>query len=239
MILFYSPDINDDQFTLSPEESRHCIRVLRMQTGDEITLTDGSGNFYEAEILTPDARKCILSIKGRKRSEKSRSVNIHLAVAPTKNISRFEWFLEKATEIGVDEITPIICSNSERTIVKIDRLNKVIIAAMKQSMQAWRPLLNEPVSFFKFIKNDFSGQLFIPWVSDEPLRNMADVYEKGEDVTVLIGPEGDFTPEEIKSAVDANFKPVSLGANRLRTETAAIVACHTLNLVDQGGIKFK
>jgi 16S rRNA (uracil1498-N3)-methyltransferase len=236
MILFYSPDIHHDQFTLPPEESKHCIRVLRMQAGDKVSLTDGTGIFYEAEILTPDPRKCILLIKGQKQVKRSRSANLHLAVAPTKNINRFEWFLEKATEIGVDEITPLICSNSERTVVKTDRLNKVIIAAMKQSVQAWKPKLNEPVSFFTFIKRDFTGYLFIPWVSDQPLENLANIYKKGHDVTLLIGPEGDFTPEEIRAAVEANFIPVSLGPNRLRTETAAIVACHTLNLVEQGGL---
>ena len=232
--LFYSESvINSDFFELDQEESKHCKRVLRMKPGDKLTLTDGLGTFYEAEISNPDPKKCTLQIISRQEVEKSGQAKVHMVVAPTKNISRFEWFLEKATEIGVDEITPLICTNSERTVVKTDRLNKVVIAAMKQSKQAWKPVLHEPEKMEKFIRNQFSAQKFIPWVSDSPIALLSKAYSKKQDCVILIGPEGDFTPGELASAGEAGFVPVSLGPNRLRTETAAIVASHTIHLINQ------
>lgn len=231
--LFYTGEIiSEDFYVLQPEESKHVIKVLRMNRGDEVTLTDGIGTYYDAEIFDANPKHCNLQITA-KRSIKPASFKIHMAVAPTKNINRFEWFLEKATEIGVSEITPLICVNSERTIVKTERLNKVIIAAMKQSKQAWKPILNEPEKLYQFLDQKFSGQRFIPWISDTPPKHLGKVYQKKQDCVILIGPEGDFTLEEIATAGDAGFIPVSLGPNRLRTETAALAACHTINLINQ------
>jgi len=233
MNLFYTPDINSNSYTLSEEESKHCIRVLRLKEGDIIQLIDGAGGFYSAKILDANPKKCEVEITEIKKDFGKRNYYLHLAVAPTKNIERFEWFVEKATEIGIDEITPIKCEHSERTIVKTERLNKVAVSAMKQSVKAYLPKINEMVSFDQFIKQDFSGQRFIAHCFDLPKQSLKTVYQKNKNALILIGPEGDFSKAEVDLAHKNNFQEISLGNSRLRTETAATVACHTINLVNE------
>lgn len=233
MNLFYNPEINTGRCELSPEESRHCIRVLRLKAGDIIHVTDGVGNLYKTQIIDSNPKKCGLEVVIIEKREKKKSYSLHIAVAPTKNISRFEWFLEKATEIGIDEITPVICENSERTNVKTDRLNKVIISAVKQSLKTFVPVLNEAIPYEKFITRQFKGNKFIAYCSDEYREQLKNFYQKEQDTTILIGPEGDFNQAEIKLAKDHSFLPVSLGDSRLRTETAALAACFTVNLANQ------
>ena len=231
MNLFFGNRIEDGNAILGEEESAHCIRVLRMNAGDEIYFTDGNGNFYSGNILDPDPKKCLISILETHSGYKKRNYALHIAIAPTKNIDRFEWFLEKATEIGVDEITPVIFQRSERRTVKTERLAKVIRSAMKQSWQAYQPKLNEPVTLGKFNFSGGFGNLFICSASaGEPLKNKL---RSGENSLVLIGPEGDFSATEIEWAEKNNFIPVSLGPNRLRTETAGIVACSIVSLLNQ------
>ena len=232
MHLFYSPDINSDQYTLSSEESRHCIKVLRLKTGDTVHLTDGRGTLYETIITNDHPKKCGLQVVRQNFQQKGK-VKIHIAVAPTKNISRFEWFLEKATEIGISEITPLICENSERRVIKTGRLEKVIIAAMKQSLKVYLPQLNEARTFDDFIRQDQPLEKFIAYCSEDYREGLKNKAVRGKDSLVLVGPEGDFSPPEIKAALTRGFYPVSLGNSRLRTETAALVACHTLQLINE------
>jgi 16S rRNA (uracil1498-N3)-methyltransferase len=228
MHLFYSPDIKSNQYTLPEEESKHCIKVLRLKKGDIIHLTDGLGNLFETVITEDHPKRCLLEVLNMDKDYGKRNFKIHMAVAPTKNINRYEWFLEKATEIGVDEITPLICEHSERRIIKPDRLKKVITAAMKQSLKAYHPVLNETIDFRKLIEQYKSG--YIAYCSDGFRDHLKTVYQKGEDTLILIGPEGDFSKKEVGMAMEAGFKPVSLGNSRLRTETAALAACHIVNL---------
>ena len=233
MILFYQPDIAQPFHTLDQEESKHCIRVLRMKPGDLIQLTDGKGNRHTAELVEDNPKRCLVKIVDTHTEQEREAFHVHIAVAPTKNIGRFEWFLEKTTEIGIDEITPIICENSERKTVKNYRLQKVLVAAMKQSLKTFLPKLNEPVPFNHFIKQDFGGKKFIAYCSDQYREQLKNMYSPGQNCTVMIGPEGDFSPREIEEAMHAMYKPVSLGKSRLRTETAAVVACHTLQLINE------
>ncbi|MCD4731589.1 MAG: 16S rRNA (uracil(1498)-N(3))-methyltransferase [Bacteroidales bacterium] len=232
MHLFYIPDISSEIQLLPPEESAHCIKVLRLQKGDTVYLTDGIGGLYQTTIIDDHAKRCILQIIESKKEEEKKEFKIHLAVAPTKNINRFEWFLEKATEIGMDKITPLLCAHSERKIIKPERLNKVITAAMKQSLKAYHPKLNEMISFKKFIQTAAADQKFIAYCSETYTDHLKDKSTKGKNVIVLIGPEGDFSPAEVKVAIENGYHPVNLGPSRLRTETAAVVACHTVNLVN-------
>jgi len=235
MQLFYNPDLDNitTQFIFSSEESKHIVKALRKKEGDILNLTNGKGYFFEAKILIADARKCKAEIiDTTKKHQKAHW--LHLVVAPTKMNDRFEWFLEKATEIGVQEITPIICDHSERKIVKIERLEKVISSAMKQSLQAFLPKLNAPITFKEYINQHKEGLLFIAHCEDEEKVELKRRVAPDKDVTVLIGPEGDFSASEIKMAYDNGFLPVSLGENRLRTETAAIFACTTVALINNG-----
>lgn len=232
MHLFYSREITSDTFTLSQEESKHCIKVLRLNSGDTVHLTDGKGNLYQTRIIDADVKKCTLEIQEVTKEYSKKDFKIHLAVAPTKNINRFEWFLEKATEIGINEITPIICEHSERRVIKPERLNKVIIAAMKQSLKAYLPVLNPAMSFKDFVSKKFDTERYIAYCSDRYRDNLKDLYKKQKDSVIMIGPEGDYSEQEINMATKSGFKPVSLGSERLRTETAALVACHTINLIN-------
>jgi 16S rRNA (uracil1498-N3)-methyltransferase len=229
--LFYAPGIAGDIHTLDEEESRHCSRVLRLGRGDIIYLTDGRGSLFEAEIIST-GKACQVRITGTRQSTDSqRPYRLHIAIAPTKNIDRFEWFLEKATEIGIDEITPLICEHSERRQMRLDRLEKVITSAMKQSLKFWHPVLHEPVDFSKFTGNKIDGDKFIAFITEgAPL--LQHISKKGNDTTILIGPEGDFSPAEVEMAKIAGYSVVSLGNSRLRTETAGIVACHTICLMN-------
>jgi len=227
MQLFYCPEVFEESSHLSSEESKHCIKVLRKQEGDTIHLIDGRGSFYEVKINIASQKKVGFEII-RKWKDEPRSYTLHIAIAPTKNNDRFEWFLEKASEIGIDEITPIICERSERKIIKNERMKKIILSATKQSLKATLPKLNQAVSFDDFIKKNLNSDCFIAHCEEQKKISLKTVVSAN--ATILIGPEGDFSTKEIELALDHNFKPLSLGNSRLRTETAGIVACHTLAL---------
>lgn len=232
MHVFYTPDIQKRN-ELPEEEAQHCARVLRLGVGDEITLTDGKGYFYQAEITAASNKRCLVSIRETVFQEPLWTCHLHIAMAPTKNMDRNEWFAEKATEIGFDELTFLNCRYSERKVIKNERIEKILISAIKQSLKARLPKLKEMMDFDKFIAQDFQGQKFIAhcYEGEKPL--LKNVLKAGEDALVLIGPEGDFSEEEVKKAIERGFVPISLGRSRLRTETAALVACHTLNLLNQ------
>lgn len=232
MHVFYTPDIQKSN-ELPEEEAQHCIRVLRLSIGDEITLTDGKGNFYKAEITVATNKRCFVNIKESIFQEPLWPCHLHIAMAPTKNMDRNEWFAEKATEIGFDELTFLNCRFSERKVIKTERIAKILVSAIKQSLKARLPRLNGMTDFNRFISQPFEGRKFIAhcYEGEKPL--LKDVVRKGEDALVLIGPEGDFSEEEVKQAIENGFEPISLGRSRLRTETAALVACHILNLQNQ------
>jgi len=218
--------------TLGAEESLHCIRVLRMRAGETIHLADGIGNLYEGKLLDQDAKKCSVMLVDVIPDYGKRDFRLHMAVAPTKNIARFEWFLEKATEIGVDEITPLICEHSERVQIRTDRLQKIILSAAKQSLKACLPVLNEPLKFKDFMQLNLQCARFVAYVEEQQPEHLKNAYRQG-DCTVMIGPEGDFSKKEMDMALQSGFKAVSLGPSRLRTETAAIVACHIINISNE------
>lgn len=233
MHLFYTPHINDEICELNETESGHCVRVLRLRKGDSVVLIDGRGGFYTAIIEEPNPRRCIVKVVDKKEDFGKRNYYLHLAVAPTKSIDRFEWLLEKATEIGVDEITPLLCEHSERKHVRIDRLMKVITSSVKQSLTAYHPKLNELTSFNELLKKEFSGQKFIAhcYESDKfPVKQLLKLNAK---TTILIGPEGDFSKTEVELALANGFEAISLGNSRLRTETAGVVACTAVALVNE------
>ena len=232
MHLFYTPDLSGNLYQLNEEESKHCSRVLRLVQGDQVNLIDGKGGFYTAEIVDSHPKHTKLKITESIQEYFKRNHYLHIAVAPTKNIDRFEWFLEKATEIGIDEITPIICDRSERKEIKTERLNKIITSAVKQSLKAYHPKLNEPCRFKDFISRPV-GQKFIAHCIDLEKTSLSDKIEKQGNYTILIGPEGDFTPAEVGSAINAGYVPASLGTSRLRTETAALEACFEINFLNR------
>ena len=229
MQLFYNPTINETQtsFVFDKEESKHIIKVLRKKENDILQVTNGLGFIFTTEITIASDNKCTVKILAFKKQEPS-IFHLHLAVAPTKMNERYEWFLEKATEIGIQEITPIICEHSERKVIKTDRFQKILESSMKQSLHSYLPKLNEPIAFKDFIKQKQTGQLFIAHCEETDKKLLKNELKSNEDVTILIGPEGDFSVKEIQLAIDHNFIAVSLGATRLRTETAAIVACHSV-----------
>lgn len=233
MHLFYTPNIQSSQYVLDKEESTHCVRVLRLTEGNVIHLTDGKGNLFKAKLVSTSIKECIVEIIETFPDYCKLNFELHIAIAPTKNIDRFEWFLEKATEIGISQITPIICEHSERTIVKPDRLKKIITSAVKQSLKAYHPVLNETIKFKDFLKKDFKDNKFIAHCENEEKQSLQDVYQKANNALILIGPEGDFSVNEINAALEKKFLPVSLGNSRLRTETAGLVACHTINLINE------
>ena len=231
MNLFYSPDINAPDHLFDQEESSHITRVLRLKEGDPLHLTDGKGQLYRCEVVDAQPKACRVKILSSETPEKH-PYHLHVAMAPTKNINRFEWFLEKATEIGIDEITPLICAHSERTMVKTERLNRILVAAMKQSLKSWLPMLHEPQPFHDFIRSGFSGQKFIAYCETGSGELLQKVYSPSKSALILIGPEGDFSPDELEQAKQAGFIPVSLGNSRLRTETAGIVACAMIQVLN-------
>lgn len=240
--IFYSPEVAQDIFELPEEEAKHAVRVLRMQEGDALTITDGMGFFYEAHITLTSNKHCAFSVDKKWADHKLWQGEINLAVAPTKNMDRIEWLAEKATEIGVDHIYLINCDNSERRIVKTERLEKIIISAMKQSHKAFKPQIVPMTSFKDFMKIPHEGQRFIAHCySPEDTKGEESIHLSGrnflgdlvdEDVKslVMIGPEGDFSIREVKQAEENGFQPISLGESRLRTETAALVAVHLMYL---------
>jgi len=226
MELFYSTSILNDHFLLEGEEAHHLLKVLRHQEGDTVMITDGLGSIYTTKIIDANPKKCSLKILQQDKKDTEKNYSLHIAIAPTKNIDRLEWFLEKATEIGIDEVSPIICQHSERRIIKEERLQKVLISAMKQSLKSFLPVLHPLKTFPDLIKECRAEQRYICTMdAQDSLINRYDPLEK---TIILIGPEGDFSKEEIAMALKHGFVPVSLGNSRLRTETAAVLACATL-----------
>ncbi|RZL61946.1 MAG: 16S rRNA (uracil(1498)-N(3))-methyltransferase [Pedobacter sp.] len=234
MNIFYTPDITGSSYTLNEEESKHCVRVLRLPIGTIVYLVDGVGGFFTAEITSDNPKKVILKVIKVEAEFGKRNHHLHIAVAPTKNIDRLEWFLEKATELGIDEITPIITDRSERRVVKEDRLNKVITSAVKQSIKAYHPKMNEAISFDGFMKQPFEGNKLIAHCIDNGEKKyISDLVTPSQKYLILIGPEGDFTPGEVEQALNKDFKALTLGNNRLRTETAALAACFEINYLNR------
>ncbi len=232
MHLFYCPNIEKDRF-LNEEESHHCVKVLRGQLGDTIQVMDGKGSIFICAIEIANHRRVAVKIKKKIESPKPK-FQLTIAIAPTKNMDRLEWFLEKATEIGISRIIPILCDKSERKVVKNDRLEKVIISAMKQSMNPHIPIIEELTPVSQLFTREFTGHKMIAHCYDQPKEALKHGYTPNKDVLILIGPEGDFSEKEVERALNANFKAISLGESRLRTETAGLVACHTIQLLNQG-----
>ncbi|MDR2919807.1 MAG: 16S rRNA (uracil(1498)-N(3))-methyltransferase [Tannerella sp.] len=232
MYLFYAPDIEQDT-TLPEEESGHAIRVLRLKEGDEIILTNGKGSFFRANIIAAHQKRCKLELLESWQQEELWPFYLHIAIAPTKNMDRMEWFVEKATEIGIDAITCLNCRFSERREIKTARLEKILISAMKQSQKASLPLLTGMTGFTEFVKLPFAGRKFIAHCEEQEKLLLSKTYHPGERVLILIGPEGDFSPDEIKLALQNGFEPISLGKSRLRTETAALAACQTIHVLNE------
>ena len=230
MNIFYSPDITGDYHLLSEQESKHLSKVLRLKAGDAIRMVDGKGNLYEGVISKITSHGCQVKIMKKLSDYGKRGYYLHIAVAPTKNIDRIEWFVEKATEIGVDEITPILCEHSERKVIKAERIERIMISAMKQSGSAWLPKFNEIISFQELVSLPFSGEKFIAHCYEQEKTPLMEATTSNKNL-IIIGPEGDFSEKELQYAIEYDFKPVSLGASRLRTETAALVACHTASLI--------
>jgi len=233
MHIFYTPNINSNTIILSEEESKHCIKVLRLDAGSLLHLVDGIGGFYDAIIEEAHPKRTKLRIVKKLENFSKRNHYLHIAIAPTKNIERVEWFLEKATEIGIDEITPLICDRSERKEIKTDRLNKVITAAVKQSIKAFHPKLNEAVRFSDLVSKSTNTQKFIAHCIDGAKVSIKDQLITNGNYLVMIGPEGDFTLQEVEASVNNNFIPISLGDSRLRTETAALEACFEINFLNR------
>lgn len=234
MQLFYAPDSDGNFVELPQEEARHCIQVLRHQVGDIIHWVDGLGTLYSGRIASADKRSCRLERLERQVQYGLRPFRLHLAIAPTKQIDRLEWLLEKAVEIGVDDITLLRCAHSERKQVRLDRLEKIVVAAMKQSLKAYLPRLHDMTPFPELIRSlppDVDG--YIAYVDTAAGQHLKELYRPGRDCCILIGPEGDFHPEEVLQALEAGFRQISLGPSRLRTETAAVVACSIVNLLNQ------
>ncbi|MFA6275943.1 MAG: 16S rRNA (uracil(1498)-N(3))-methyltransferase [Pedobacter sp.] len=233
MHVFYTPDITSNQYTLNEEESRHCSKVLRLTVGDIIHLIDGMGGLYEAEITGINKKNVQLTVINKQTEFGKRNHYLHIAIAPTKNIDRLEWFLEKATEIGVDEITPIICDRSERKIIKEERLEKVITSAVKQSLTAYHPKLNTSISFAELMKQNANGEKFIAHCIEGEKPFINQLTQTHQSYLILIGPEGDFTQTEVEIALQNGYKAVTLGNTRLRTETAALAACFEVNYINR------
>ena len=239
MELFYSKDIDGSICRLDQDESGHCVKVLRHRAGDEISVIDGCGTLYRCRITSDSHKGVEAAVLSSEENWGGHPYRLHLAVCPTKSNDRYEWFAEKACEIGFDELSPVIGEHSERKVLKTPRVEKVLISAAKQSLKAYVPKVNEPVSVKEFIQNapEDAMKLIAYCFEDDrvPRRSIKEVLEEndGREIIVMIGPEGDFSEEEVAKAIEAGFQPVSLGKSRLRTETAALVAAHTLNLFNQ------
>lgn len=231
MHLFYTPDIATT-LELPQDEAAHAIRVLRLAEGSEVMLTDGKGSFYRAEIDMISGKRCYVRIVETITPDPLWRGHLHLAMAPTKNMDRIEWFAEKATEIGFDELTFLDCHFSERRVVKTERVEKILVSAMKQSLKPTLPMLNGMTPFDKFVSQPFEGQKFIAHCYEGEKEALLQALQPGENALVLIGPEGDFSPEEVQKAMTYGFRPITLGRSRLRTETAALVAVHMMNIVN-------
>jgi 16S rRNA (uracil1498-N3)-methyltransferase len=234
MQVFYAPEIDGYNYVLDEKESRHCIRVLRMRKGDPVKLIDGKGNLYEGTISNPDQDECEIKVTGVIHDFEKRNYRLHLAISPLKNPERFEWFTEKSVEIGVDEITPLICHNTEKQSIKTERIDNVIISAMKQSLKSIKTRLNEKTRFESLIDLPFDGVKMIAYCNGNfERKKISEACPPGRNALILIGPEGDFTNDEIREAIDSGFTPVHLGRSRLRTETAGIAACYSIYFINQ------
>lgn len=236
MQLFYNPALLSSykEVTFDKEESRHIVKVLRMEEGDRFRITNGNGSFFAAQITIANPKACMVKILSEEK-QLPLPYYLHMAVAPTKLNDRFEWFLEKATEIGISEITPIICDHSERKVIKTDRYQKIIQSAMKQSLKSYLPHLNESVSFGEFLNNQKENKnlKFIAHCENTDKKSLKSLLTPNQRTVILIGPEGDFSGDEIQMAKNAGYIPVTLGESRLRTETAAVVACHSVSFVNE------
>ncbi len=233
MNVFYLHDAQIGAISFPEEESKHMVKVLRMKEGDRFCVTDGNGSLYDAELIDAHPKRAMANLSNQRNGYDIREFKVSIAIAPTKLNERTEWFLEKATEIGIDEVKLFSSYHSERRVANVDRFKKIVISAMKQSVKSKMPLVEEMVAFDKLVKQNYEGQKFIAWIDDNVKEQLCDLYEKGENALVLIGPEGDFSKEEVALAKENGFVPVSLGDARLRTETAAVVACHTIQLINQ------
>jgi 16S rRNA (uracil1498-N3)-methyltransferase len=231
MHLFYAPEIIGNRHVLDEQESRHAIRVLRLSAGDRVCIVDGAGGWYEAVIAEENPGKCLLEVISFTAGYQPLPYHLHIAISPTKSMDRFEWFLEKATEVGISVVTPLICRRTERNRVNRERLEKIVIAAMKQSLKAYKPLLSEPLTVHEFLEREHKGFRGIAHCMPEGRRTLADL-DRTDSYTLLVGPEGDFTEEEVKEAVGAGYVPVHLGSSRLRTETAGIHICSTIQVIE-------
>jgi len=230
--LFYQPLLPDGVHYLDKEESRHSTKVLRLKTGDPIHITDGKGFLYRGRVTNAHPEKCAFEVDAR-TAEKARSSSIHIAIAPTRQPDRLEWFVEKAVEIGVDVVTLLSCDHSTSTRFKMDRLHKIAVSAMKQSVRYTLPEIRDLVTFKDFVSQATEKEKFIAYVNADRGHHLKETAGPNESSVILIGPEGDFSTEEINWSVRHNFRQVSLGAYRLRTDTAGVVACHILNLINQ------
>ena len=235
MQLFYNAKITDNnkQFNFDKTESRHIVKVLRKKTGDQLFITNGKGKLFTSEVSIASDKKCMVIIISVEDKPKPWDYYLHIAIAPTKNIDRFEWFLEKATEIGIDEITPILCDHSERKIIKMDRLNRIIESAMKQSLKFQLPKLNTLTTFTDFIQQKNNGDSYIAHCEKTDKQLLKSILKPKQNTTLLIGPEGDFSNSEITVAIQKGVIPVSLGDSRLRTETAGLTATQIVSFVNQ------
>lgn len=225
MPFFYHPAIDSSakDFSLDEDTSRHVVQVLRMQAGELLQLTDGKGNIFTTRIADAHKKKCTVELTGEIIT-RDRTSNIHIAISPVKNTSRLEWFLEKATEMGVASIIPLICHRTEKQHFRYDRMKNILVSAMLQSQQAWLPELQEPIAFAKYIPGNTTSQRFIAYCIDDENRQPLVQFQPFNDALVLIGPEGDFTEDEVKLALEQGYRPVTLGSTRLRTETAGMLA---------------
>ncbi len=233
MNIFYAEDLSDARLLLNKEESNHAVHVLRLRTGETITLVDGKGTMARALITVNNLKACEVQLVEKHENFEPRPYYLHLAMAPTKNIDRFEWFLEKATEIGIDEITPLLCKHSERKEIKAERLEKLIVSACKQSVKARFPVLNPMISFLDFIQRDMDAIHLIAHCRAGEKQSLKKILQPGKDALIMIGPEGDFDETEIEAAVKRGFIPISLGTSRLRTETAGVVACQSVSFINE------
>ena len=233
MQLFYLPEAQLGPMILPEEESKHCVRVLRMEAGATLCISNGKGKLFDAVLLDPHPKRAVIELRDERMGYDHWPFKLEIAIAPTKNNDRLEWFLEKATEIGIDEVHLFTSFHSERRQVKVERLEKVMVAAMKQSVKSRLPKLQDLISFEKLVEMPFEGNKMIAWIDEDVKQLLSKVYQKGENSRILIGPEGDFSREEVDLALRNGYKPVSLGAARLRTETAALVAVHTIQLINQ------
>jgi 16S rRNA (uracil1498-N3)-methyltransferase len=232
MHLFYNPDFTPSLPILPEEEARHCIKVMRLGTGDVVHVTDGKGSLYKTQIANTDIKKCRLTIVETQQAFGQRPYYIHLAIAPTKNADRTEWLVEKCVELGIDEISFVACERSERRVFKTDRLEKIAISAMKQSLKAYLPFIHNVIPFREFVEKPLHGQKFMAHLEEGRRELLQVAAKKNNTYYLLVGPEGDFSSTEIKLATEKGFLPVSLGESRLRTETAGMAGCHILNLIN-------